>query len=148
MTALTLPAHSLLTGDRVCIGGHWHTVGRVTVENQEPQGAIVHIVLDHGTDQADLDADAEFEVQRPVTLGKRPDGSIGVNLDEIRNQLAAGMSVADARHAAALILDACDDADTLNGTEAEPMPGIPDTVAALTRPLTDNWDEPLPDGAL
>lgn len=148
MTALTLPAHSLLTGDRVNLYGTWHLVGRVTVENLEPEGAIVHVVLDHGTDQADLDADAEFEVRRPVTLGKRGDGSIGVNLDEIRNRLAAGMTTEQARHAAALILDACDDADTLNGTEAEPMPGIPDTIAELTRPLADNWDEPLPDGAL
>lgn len=131
MPTLTLPAHCLLTGDRVCIGGHWHTVGRVTVENQEPQGAIVHVVLDHGTTDADLNAEDEYQVQRPVTLAKRGDGSIGVNLDQLRAQLAAGMSVADARHAAALILDACDDADTLNGTEAEPMPGIPADLSEL-----------------
>lgn len=70
MTTLTLPAHSLLTGDRVCIGGHWHLVGRVTVENQLPEGAIVHVVLDHGSSDADLDADATFDVQRLTTLGE------------------------------------------------------------------------------
>ena len=131
MTALTLPAHSLLTGDRVNLWGTWHQVGRVTVENLEPEGAIVHVTLDHGSTDADLDAEDTFEVRRPVTLGKHPDGTIGVNLDQLRAQLAAGMSVADARHAAALILDACDDADTLNGTDPETMPGIPDDLREL-----------------
>lgn len=131
MTTLTLPAHSLLTGDRVNLWGTWHTVGRVTVHNELPEGATVHVTLDHGSTDADLGAHDEYQVQRPVTLTTRPDGSIGVNLDQLRAQLAAGMSVADARHAAALILDACDDADTLNGAEPEPMPGIPDTLDEL-----------------
>lgn len=131
MTALTLPAHSLLTGDQVNLWGTWHTVGTVTVHNELPEGATVHVTLDHGTTDADLNAEDEYQVQRPVTLGKRGDGSIGVNLDQLRAQLAAGMSVADARHAAALILDACDDADTLNDTDPEPMPGIPDTLDEL-----------------
>lgn len=131
MTTLTLPAHSLLTGDRVNLWGTWHTVGTVTVHNELPEGATVHVTLDHGSTDADLDADATFEVQRAVTLGKRGDGSIGVNLDQLRAQLAAGMTVADARHAAALILDACDDADTLNGTDPETMPGIPADLREL-----------------
>ena len=131
MTALTLPAHSLLTGDRVNLWGTWHLVGTVTVHNELPEGATVHVTLDHGSTDADLDAHDECQVQRPVTLTNRPDGTIGVNLDELRAQLAAGMTTAQARHAAALILGACDDADTLNDTDPEPMPGIPDTIDEL-----------------
>lgn len=131
MTTLTLPAHSLLTGDQVNLWGTWHTVGTVTVHNELPEGATVHVTLDHGSTDADLGAHDTFQVQRPVTLAERPDGSIGVNLDQLRAQLAAGMTTAQARHAAALILDACDDADTLNDTEPEPMPGIPSDLREL-----------------
>lgn len=115
MTALTLPAHSLLTGDRVCIGGHWHLVGRVTVENQEPEGATVHVVLDHGTDQADLDADATFEVQRAVTLTQTPNG-LRVNQDRTALQ---GMTPNQARLHALALLNAAADAEAADGTEPD-----------------------------
>lgn len=127
MPTLTLPAHCLLTGDRVCIGGHWHTVGRVTVENQEPQGAIVHVVLDHGTTDADLDAHDQFEVQRAVTLTQTPSGMC-VREDRTGRQ---PMTPDEARRYAMLLVQAADDADAANGDPIGTMPGIPDTLDEL-----------------
>lgn len=131
MTALTLPAHSLLTGDRVNLWGTWHLVGTVTVENQLPEGAIVHVVLDHGTTDADLDAHDEFEVARPATHTQLADGSIGVNLENLYALFAGGLSVADARALCAAAINACDDADAANGNPIGLLPGIPDTLDEL-----------------
>lgn len=48
---LTVPAHTLQSGDIVGLNGTWSTVGRVTVENDEP-ASTVHVVLDdHGRDR-------------------------------------------------------------------------------------------------
>lgn len=131
MTALTLPAHSLLTGDRVNLWGTWHLVGTVTLANDLPEGSTVHVVLDHGTTDADLDAHDEFEVQRTVTHTQAANGEIRVNLAGLRAALAAGMTAADARLAAAAILTAADDADAANGTPAAALAAIPDTLDEL-----------------
>ena len=130
MTTLTLPAHSLLAGDRVNLWGTWHTVGTVTVENQLPEGATVHVTLDHGSTDADLGAHDTFQVQRPVTLAKRGGGSIGVNFADLRAVLG-DMDPATARVAAAAILAAADDADAANGNPIGLLPGIPDTLDEL-----------------
>lgn len=127
MTALTLPAYSLLTGDRVCLYGTWHTVGAVTVHNELPEGATVHVTLDHGSTDADLNAHDTYEVQRAVTLTQTPSGMC------VREERAGRqeMTPDEARQYAMLLISAADDADAANGDPIGTMPGIPDDLREL-----------------
>lgn len=120
----TLPAHQILTGDRVNLYGHWHTAGRVTLENGEHE-STVHLVLDHGASDADLPAHDLFHVIRTVTHTQGPDGQIRIHIDPA----APAMSPADARVHAAAILQAADDADAANGHPFGLMPLVPDNLA-------------------